>query len=451
MDRRQFLQTASAGLAAPVFAAAEPEYDREKVRRVGLIGSGWYGKCDLLRLVQVSPVEVASLCDVDSQMLSKAAELVSTRQKSGKQPRTFTDYREMLRQKDLDIVLVATPDHWHALAAIEAIKSGCDVYLQKPIAVDVTESLAILAAARKYKRVVQIGTQRRSTPHLIEARDEIIRAGKLGKISHVEICCYYPSRNAPNPPDSQPPAHLDYEMWTGPAPMRPYNSMVHPQSWRAFMEYGNGTVGDMGIHMYDMARWMLDLGWPLSVSSTGGIYVHKGGKSNISDTQVATFHHPEVEVVWTHRRWGQAPDAKYPWAGIFYGEKGILKASVFSYDFFPAQGQGQPIHKDVGYELEQYPEDKTEVRLEKHCAPAIRGHMKDFLAAIDKRGKPVADVEQGCLSTIGCVLANMSMKLGGRNLVWDAAKGEIAGDPEANRLAARPYRKPWVHPDPKSV
>ncbi len=448
MDRRHFLKTTTAGLSATAaYAVPEPEYDKSKVRRVGLIGTGWYGKVDLLRLVQVSPVEVVSLCDVDSQMVADAAEIVSTRQKSGKKPRVFKDYREMLAQKDLDIVLVGTPDHWHALAAIGAIQSGCDVWLQKPISVDVVESLAILAAARKYKRVVQIGTQRRSTPHLIEARNEIIRSGKLGKISHVEICCYYGSRPE-NPPEIPVPANLDYEMWAGPAPKLPYTSMIHPQRWRAFMEYGNGTMGDMGIHMYDMVRWMLDLGWPETVSSSGGIYVNKGGRSNISDTQVATFHHPEVEVVWTHRRWGQPPDAKYPWAGIFYGEKGILKASVYSYDFLPAQGQA--VHRDVTYELEQYPEDKTEPRLEKHCAPAVRLQMKDFLAAIDKRTRPVADVEQGAISTIGCILANMSMSLG-RSLRWDPATGEVVGDAEANSKLARPYRAPWEHPDPKTV
>lgn len=449
MDRRQFLTSASAALAAPAFGMAPAEYDKGKVRRVALIGSGWYGKCDLLRLVQVSPVEVVGLSDVDSQMVAKAADLVSTRQKSGKKPKTYGDYREMLKQEKPDICLVATPDHWHALAAIDAMKAGCDLYLQKPISVDVTESLAILAAARKYKRVVQIGTQRRSTPHVAEAR-EIVRSGKLGRISHVEICCHYGSRTAENPADIPVPANLDYEMWCGPAPKMAYNPMIHPRRWRAFMEYGNGTMGDMGIHMYDMVRWMLDLGWPESVSSSGGIYVHKTGRSNISDTQVATFHHPEVEVVWSHRRWGQPTDPNYPWAGILYGEKGTLKVSVFSYDFIPLRGMGEAVHKDVAYELEQFPEDKTEESLEKHCAPAIRYHMMDLLSAIDHRTKPVADVEQGAISTIGCVLANMSMKLG-RTLTWDAVKGEVKGDAEANRLLARPYRKPWVHPDPKTV
>jgi predicted dehydrogenase len=439
MDRRHFLSTTTASLAA---ALAE-----EKPKRVGVIGCGWYGKCDLFRLIQVAPVEVVSLCDVDKKMLAEAAGLVSGRQASKKTPRTYADYREMLKEKDLDIVLVATPDHWHSLAMIAAVKAGADVYVQKPISVDIVEGQAMLAAARKYNRVVQVGMQRRSTPHLIEARENIVAAGKLGKIAYVDICCYTRPRRG-NPPDTVPPENLDYEMWTGPAPMRPYNALVHPGQWRAFMEYGNGTVGDMCIHMYDMVRWMMGLGWPKRVSSSGGILIDIGGKANISDTQTATFDFDDVKVVWTHRHWGQAPDPKYTWAATFYGDKGMLKAGLMGYDFTP--DKGEPIHRDVTYELEQYPEDKTEPRLEKHVAPAIRKHMRDFLANIASRGKPVSDIEQGYISTSSCILANLAMKTG-RTLTWDAEKQRIASDEEANRLLQRPYRQPWIHPDPKHV
>jgi predicted dehydrogenase len=454
MNRRQFLRTTTAGLALSRAAAAAPlpqaEFDDQKVRRVGLIGTGWYGKIDLLRLIQVAPVEVVSLCDVDSQMLSNAAELVSTRQRSKKKPRTYSDYRKMLAEKDLDIVLIAPPDHWHALPMIAACEAGADIYVQKPISVDVLEGQAMLAAARKHKRVVQVGTQRRSTPHLVEARDQFVKTGKLGKIGLVEVYCYYHMRATENPPDAQPPANLDYEMWTGPAPLRPYNALVHPRRWRAFMEYGNGIVGDMCIHMYDMTRWMLELGWPKRVSSEGGILVEKESKANITDTQTAAFDHGDLQVVWQHRSWGNPPDPDYPWGATIYGDKGTLKLSVYSYDFIPAEKGGQKVHKDVTYELEQYPEDKTEEALERHVAPAVRYHMKDLLAAIDKRGKPVADIEQGHISTASCILANLAMKTG-RSLEWDPVKHQIVNDPEANKLLARPYRGPWVHPDPKKV
>jgi predicted dehydrogenase len=440
MNRRQFLSFAPA-LLAPAYA---PAYAEDKVRRVGLIGSGWYGKSDLLRLIQVSPIEVVSLCDVDRLMLSQAAEIVSQRQRSHKKPRTYSDYRVMLREKDLDIVLVATPDHWHALAMIEALKSGADVWVQKPISVDVVEGQAMVAAARKSNRVVQVGTQRRSTPHLVEARNNIVKAGLLGNVAYAEVYCYYHMRATENPPDSAPPPNLDYEMWTGPAPMRPYNKLVHPRTWRAFMEYGNGIMGDMCIHMFDMVRWMLDLGWPQRISCSGGIEVDKASKANIPDTQTATFDYGNLQIVWGQRSWGDPADPKYPWGATIYGDKGTLKAGVYGYDFIP-MGKGQPIHKDVTYELEQFPEDKTEKELEKHVAPAIRHHMQDFLAAIDSRGKPVADIEQGYISTASCILANNAMKLG-RTLAWDPQKQQVLNDPEANKLLARPYRGPWVHP-----
>jgi predicted dehydrogenase len=453
MDRRSFLQSSlQSGFAGLSLAGLAPYlYAADKTAgapRTALIGCGWYGKADLLRLIQVAPVDVVGLCDVDSTMLSEAAGLVAQRQKSLKRPETFGDYRDLLKQTQPELVLIATPDHWHALPAIDAIKSGADLYLQKPISVDVVEGQAILAAARKYKRVVQIGTQRRSTPHLIEARNQILKEGKLGKIGLVEIYCYYHMRARGNPPDMAPPADLDYEKWTGPAPMRPFNSWVHPRGWRAFMEYGNGIVGDMCVHMLDMVRWLLDLGWPDEITSNGGIYIDKESKANISDTQTATFQFGSLPVVWTHRTWGSSPDPQYPWGATIYGEKGTLKCSVNGYDFIPSNGAA--VHKDVVYELEQYPEDKTEKDLEKHVAPAIRGHMLDLLKARESRGKPVADVEQGHISSASCILANMSMELG-RSLRWDHEKQRIANDDEANRRLRRPYRAPYVHPEPDQI
>ena len=449
MYRRDFIKQSAGLLAVSGLPSYVGQFGDMK-KRVGLIGTGWYGKSDLLRLVQVAPVDVVSLCDVDKQMVSDAADLVATRQLSKKRPRIYSDYRAMLKERDLDIVLVGTPDHWHALPMIEAVKSGVDVWVQKPISVDVVEGQAMLAAARKYKRVVQVGMQRRSTPHLIHARDRVIKEGKLGTIGLVEICCYYHMRATQNPPDGTPPANLDYEMWTGPAPMRPYNSLVHPRSWRAFMEYGNGIVGDMCVHMLDTVRWMLDLGMPTRISSTGGIFVDKKSKANITDTQTATFEFPNLRVVWNHRSYGSSPDANYPWAATFYGDKGTLKASVNSYDFIPQAKGEAPIHEDVVFELEQFPEDKTEKELERHVAPAIRGHMKNFLENIASRGTPVADIEQGYMSATACILANLSMDLG-RSLQWDHAKGVVVGDPEANKRLRRPYRSPWVHPEPGTV
>jgi hypothetical protein len=197
--------------------------------------------------------------------------------------------------------------------------------------------------------------------------------------------------------------------------------------------------------MYDMVRWMLDLGWPSKVSSAGGIYVDKASKANITDTQTATFEHPKFNVLWTHRSYGDAPDKDYPWAAIFYGEKGTLKASVNKFEFFPRGQSKATVSGTALLEEDKYPEDKTEKDLERHVASAIRRHWQDFLKAREDRSKPVADIEQGHISSASCILANLSQKLA-RTLTWDPMKHECVGDAEATKLLKRPYRKPWTHP-----
>ncbi|MFC4872615.1 Gfo/Idh/MocA family oxidoreductase [Negadavirga shengliensis] len=450
INRRNFLKGSTALLALTSFGASGfPLFQPAKSYRVGLIGAGWYGKSDLFRLIQVAPVEVIALCDPDQHMLKEAAELVSQRQQSGKTPKLYNDYRELLAENELDIVLIGSPDHWHALQAIDAVKAGAHVYVQKPISVDVLEGEAMVAAARKYNKVVQVGTQRKSTPHLIEAKKKFVDSGMLGKISHVDMCCYFHMRANGNPDVEPVPAFFDYDMWTGPAPLLPYTGLPHKRWWRTMMEYGNGITGDMCVHMLDTVRWMLDLGWPKRIHATGGIFVQKEGRSTIADTQTATFEYDELTCVWQHRTWGTPADPEYPWAFVLYGEKGTLRGSTMQYDFTP-HGDGEKIHGDVVYEKEKYPEDLTEKDIELNAAPATRLHMLDFLKAIEEGGRPVADIEEGHISTASCILANISMELQ-RPLVYDPQKMIVVDDPEATKLLQREYRGPWTHPDPKKV
>ncbi|MBY0513272.1 MAG: Gfo/Idh/MocA family oxidoreductase [Gemmataceae bacterium] len=453
MNRRAFLGSAALASSAPALFAGPAD----KPVRVGLVGTGWYGKCSLLRLLQVAPAEVVALCDVDSKMLADAADLITARAKTDKKPALYADYRKMLQEHPFDVVMVETPDHWHALPMIAACEAGADVWVQKPISVDVVEGQAMVAAARKHKRVVQVVTQRRSTPHLVEARDRVVKAGLLGKVGHVEVCCYYHMRSNDTPPVTKPPEFFDYETWTGPAPLRPYDAppykdagnapLPHRRWWRAFYEYGNGIVGDMCIHMLDMVRWMLDLGWPVRISSGGGIYVQKGAKSNISDTQEATFAFDQFNVVWQHRTYGTSPDPDYPWAAFVYGEKGTLKAGVNKYEFFPVGSNKPTLSGTPLYEYDKFPEDKTEKDLEQHVASALRRHWQNFLKCREDRSRSVSDIEEGHISTASCILANLSMKLG-RTLAFDPAKHVVVGDDEATKLLRRPYRGPWVHPEP---
>ena len=461
MQRRAFLSSAAALAATPLVAAepsseGEPSGDyikRERPLRVGLIGSGWYGKVDLFRLLQITNAEVVSVCDVDSQMAANAAAEIARRQKSGNTPKLYPSYDKLIAAGGIDAVVIGTPDHWHALPTVAACKAGLDVWVQKPISVDVREGQAMVEAARQHDRVVQVGLQRRSTPHLARAKREIVEAGLLGEVAHAEVCCYYHMRPGANPEPTEPPANLDYDGWTGPAPMRPYTELQHPRKWRAFTEYSNGIVGDMCVHMYDAVRWTLGLGWPQQVHSTGGILVQTDALANTADTQVATFDHlheslPQspngLSVAWTHRSWGDAPDPDYPWAYKLYGSKGTLKADVNKFEFVP-RGGGETIRGDALIEYEKYPEDKTEKDLERHVASAIREHMRDWVRCLDSRERPVADIEQGHISTASCILANISRDLG-RSLRWDPQANAVIDDDEANARLKREYRAPYEHP-----
>jgi predicted dehydrogenase len=449
-NRREFLKAGVGsiaclnGLHAGTYAGG-----KEETLRVGLIGAGWYGKTDLFHLIQVAPVEVVGLCDVDRQLADEAAELVAGRQRSKKRPPVWQDYRQFLSAERADIVLIATPDHWHCLPMIEACKAGADVYLQKPVSYDVVEGQAMVAAARKYGRTVQVGLERRSTPHLIKARDRFIRSGKLGKIAYVDIHSYY---GGPRdfPPNADPPAHLDWEMYVGPASWRDYNPGIHPRSWRACREFSNGQTGDLCVHFLDVVRYFLELGWPNRISASGGILMRSPDSNiKIHDTQTALFDYDDIQIVWNQRNWGQNPDPKYPWGATLYGDKGTLKLSVKSYDFIP-MGTGSAEHGDFVDERDQYPEDLQHKATEIFAAPGTRGQLLNFLAARRNGARPVADIEEGHISSAICILANLSMELG-RSFAWDPKAGQVIGDAEANRRLARDYRAAWQHPTPDNV
>jgi predicted dehydrogenase len=444
MNRRDFLHTAaiSSALAAiqpRAFAAAG-----DKPLRVATIGCGWYGKTDLFHLLQVAPVEVVGLCDVDSNMAAGAADLVAKRQPSKKKPPIYGDYRKLLAEQKPDVVNIATPDHWHALPMIAAVESGADVYCQKPISVDVAEGAAMVMAAKRTGRTVQVGLQRRSTPHLIEARDRYITSGKLGKVAFVDIHSYYGGPGG-FPPQEAPPENLDWELYVGPAPWLDYHPQIHPRSWRDFRNFSNGQIGDLCVHMFDVVRYFLGVGWPTTISANGGVFLRdKKSIATIADTQTATFEYPDLQIVWTQRNWGEPADPEYPWGATLYGDKGTLKLSVHSYDFKP-HGNGDAEHGDHLDERDKYPEDSKHKETEMFAAPATRRHWQDFLAARQEKRLPVSNIEEGHISSACCILANLSMDLG-RSFKWDAAAGKIVGDDEANGRLARPYRAPWVHP-----
>lgn len=417
--------------------------------RFGLIGCGWYGKTDLLHLIQVAPVEVVGLADVDSQMLAGAADLVSTRQSSGKKPPTFADYRDLLAKEKPEVVLIDTPDHWHCLPMIDACKAGADIYVQKPISVDVLEGQAMVAAANKYNNIVQVGLQRRSTKHLLEARERFIDSGAMGKIAYVDLHSYFGSGRGVTP-KIEPPETLDWNNYVGPAAWVDLREGMHPRSWRNRMEFGNGQMGDLCVHFLDLIRMFLNLQWPTKISATGGLMLRSADSwYNTPDTQTAVFEYPDMQVVWNQRNWGQNPEPGYPWGATIYGEKGTLKLSVRSYDYLP-RGKGKPEHGKCLDESEKYPEDSQHKETESFAAPATREHMRNFVAARQERKQPVANITEGHISTATCILANLSMQLG-RSLRWDATNERVLNDDEANSRLQRQYRGDWQHPTPESV
>jgi predicted dehydrogenase len=452
MNRRTFvssLAVAGAAIAANSRLLATGAKPRP---RVGVIGCGWYGGVNLEFFARAAEVDFVSLCDVNQHSLQKTLKLVAKYQATV--PRTFADYREMLASGAHDIVIVATPDHWHALPAIAAMKAGADVYLEKPVSVDVIEGEALVAAARKYGRVVQVNTQRRSNPLYLEARDKYLRSGRLGKIGLVETYSYLGSEGWTDGPvpDADVPAHLNYELWTGPAPLLPFKAMKEDRGWRAFMEYGNGPIGNLGVHMLDKVRWLLGLGWPESIHSTGGIYVEKASFSNLSDTQRSVFRYPNLDVSWEHRLWGPSPIPKRNWSDQWgariIGKKGALNLTMFEYVFTPADGgprEGVHMLSKTG-NLENVDFDGPDSVYDE----TAKRHVLDFMQARESRGRPIADIEEGHISSACCELANISLQLG-RPLRYDPRTRTIPGDAEATRLLARPYRAPWVHPDPATV
>ncbi len=448
MNRRTFVSSlAVAGVAATssrLFAA-----ETKSRPKVGLIGCGWYGGVNLQSLMENTSVEVVSLCDPNANALKNTLQAVAKLQTAV--PRTFADYREMLASTHHDIVIIATPDHWHALPAIAAMKAGADLLLEKPISHDVMEGEALVAAARKYGRVVQVNTQRRSTRCLAEARDKYLRSGKIGPLGLVETYSFLSGRPADVLPDATPPTHLDYELWTGPAPMRPFTPADEARGWRAFMEYGNGQIGDLGVHMFDCVRWMLDLGWPKSISSSGGIYVDKGATSNISDTLRSVFHYPNLDISWEHRTWGLSPIPQRhwtdQWGARFIGKHGTLTITILGYEFKPADGGPRE-----GFHMMSTTGNLENLDFEQGgpFSDYQKWHILDFMQARETRARPVADVEEGHISTASCILANLAQELG-RPLAYDPTTRTIPGDAEATRRLARAYRGSWVHPDPATV
>ena len=408
IDRRAFLGAAGSAVLAAGSAWGRPVGANERVR-LGVIGTRGRGAELAGAFAKRSDAAVVSLCDVDDASFAPALKAV---EKAGcPTPRVEKDFRRLLDDREVDAVVVATPDHWHALMTVMACQAGKDVYTEKPASHNVVEGRRMVEAARKYKRVVQMGIQRRSMPHVQDAVSHV-KQGGIGTVGMARAWIFK-ERLPIGPPAPAPvPAGVDYAMWQGPAPDRPFVKNHFHYNWHWFWNWGTGELGNNGIHGLDVARWGLGVDAPLTVASTGGNYVYRDRE--VPDTQIVTWEFPGACLVWEHRLWDRQPLGGQGFAIAFYGDKGVLTVDE---DGWKVEGGAKAGGK---------------------ASAGLDAHLANFVDSMRSRATPNADIEVGHLSTRLCHLGNISQRVG-RKLHFDASTESFPSDPEANALLAREY------------
>ena len=437
MNRRTFLKSTAA--AAALVAAPAILHSQTKVSpyTIALVGAGWWGTNILNCALASGRCKLVGLCDVDQSQLQACS--VAIGKTTAGAPKTYTDFRELLEKEKPQIVINATPDHWHALITIAAVKSGAHVYVEKPVSHTILEGAAMVKAARAADRVVQVGTHRRLSKHNLSAR-EFLRSGKLGKIGMVR-CFVYGAGGVEAPqPNAQASKDLDWDFWCGPAPLRPFNRRIHPRGFRQFLDYANGQLGDWGVHWLDQMLWIMDEKHPKTIFSTGGRPVRGAAINNpelqttdAPDHQIVAYTFDNFTATWEHREFaGNAAEKTESVGALFYGSEGTFNLGwTTGWTFYPTNSKKTPVHEDAvltGQFGDNVPES-----------------VADFLDAIDHRRLPASDIETGHRATTCALLGMISLKLG-RSIEWDGATQTIPNDLEASKLLRRDYRGPWQYP-----
>jgi len=427
VTRRDFLAASAVtgmAYAAPAVLGAE----KNKKYKTALIGTGWWGMDILHVAIEAGRSNVVAMCDVDRNQLDPA--VANVEKLTGAAPKKYADYRELLEREKPEIVIVATPDHWHPLVSIAALNAGAHVYVEKPISHTIHEGTAMVKAARENDRVVQVGTHRRVSPHNMAAM-KFLKEGKLGKIGMVRAFVHYGGGAGKPTPDSDPPEGLDWDFWCGPAPLRPFNKRIHPRGFRRFLDYANGTLGDWGIHWTDQILWWTEEEYPKTVSSTGGRHIVEDN-TDAPDTQVVIFEFDSFTATWEHRTYAANHAEKHNIGCYFYGTQGTLHLGWLDGWTFYSRGKDEPVaHEDPQLHMPDH-----------QNIPEL---WADFLECIATGERPVCDIEIGHRSTTMSLLGMLSLKLG-RSVRWDGEKQVIIGDPEAGKLLRRDYRTPWRYP-----
>lgn len=413
INRRHFLAAASA-VAAPCFIPfrAFGANDRIVTAHIGVGGQG-LGNLNAFLGKGVTP---AAICDVDSARLAKAVKLVTEK---GHTCEGYQDYRKLLERKDIDAVVISTPDHWHALPTIHACQAGKDVYCEKPLSLTVAEGRKMVEAARSNQRIVQTGSQQRSDDRFRKAC-EYVRSGRLGKISEVHVALPNCNFSGPPVPDSDPPAELDYNAWLGPAPQRPYNQKRVHYNFRFFWDYSGGQMTNFGAHHIDIAQWGLgmDESGPVTVEGTAEFHPEHWYEVTMACRITHTYASGVKLIVGQGQK-----DIKG--AVTFIGEKGSISVDRSKISSDPKELLEQPL-TDSDTHLYKSP-----------------NHHSNFLECLKSRKLPICDVEIGHRSATVCHLSNIVARLG-RKIQWDAAKETIVGDRDAAAMLSRPYRQPWT-------
>ncbi|MGJ8695093.1 MAG: Gfo/Idh/MocA family protein [Verrucomicrobiaceae bacterium] len=428
--RRNFLSGVAGTLGAPLILG---DIKSGKVYRTALIGCGWWGTNILREAVKAGHSSVVAVCDVDQHAMVRVNE--ELKGWTGSVAKEYEDFREMLEKESPEIVIVGSPDHWHAFHMIAAVRAGAHVYCEKPIGHNIREGQAMVKAARDAGRVVQVGTHRRVSPHNISAMD-FLKSGKVGDVGMVRCIIHYGGAEEEPTANEEVPDGLDWDAWCGPAPVRPFNKKMHPKGWRNFLDYANGTIADWGIHWFDQVLWWTEEKAPSKVFSSGGRdvrgeVVNSGGMmtTDAPDHQVATFDFEDFTCIWDNRNFGGNEHPDHNVGAYFYGTKGVLHLGwQDGWTFTPSWKSGEVIHEKA--------------QLNAPDSQNIRELWSDFLDAIKTNRRPVCDIEIAHRSTNMSLLAMNSMKLG-RSIEWDGEKEISPGDDEANALLGRVYRGGW--------
>ncbi len=428
LNRRRFIQTSGAAAVGLGFAGISRAYAANEKLRAGVIGLRGRGGSHVGGLDGIDGVEVVALCDADESQIEKRAK--GLEKKYGSPRQRFTDMRKLYDDKNIDVVGIATPNHWHSLGGIWAMQAGKDVYVEKPLSHNVWEGRQLVNAARKHNRVCQHGTQIRSSAAVQEAI-ALLQDGIIGDVYMAKGTCYKWRNTIGKKPEAAPPRGVHYDLWLGPAPLRPFTENRFHYNWHWHWDYGNGDLGNQGVHQMDVARWGLGVGLPKRAQAMGGHYMFDDDQET-PNTILSTFEYPDENkmLVFEVRHWITNDEnignpGSNAVGNIFYGSEGIMIIPNYSsYKVF------------LGRKHEPGP-----------ARSAGGNHFANFIDAVRARDpkKLNADVEDGHLSSALCHVANVAYRVK-RSIEIDPATEQVVGDAEANALLTRNYRAPYVVP-----